>query len=99
MFKELVAMIDHQLAYSIYKIGFVSPEEMDQTGNKPKNIQLKGASDQSSLKSPMESDSGLTERQADKILKDSAHYNGDKIGRNDPCPCGSGKKYKRCCGR
>ncbi len=24
---------------------------------------------------------------------------GRKIGRNDPCPCGSGKKYKKCCGR
>ncbi len=24
---------------------------------------------------------------------------GDKIGRNDPCPCGSGKKYKKCCGK
>jgi uncharacterized protein YecA (UPF0149 family) len=24
---------------------------------------------------------------------------GQKIGRNDPCPCGSGKKYKKCCGR
>ncbi|MDD3191519.1 MAG: SEC-C metal-binding domain-containing protein, partial [Bacilli bacterium] len=23
----------------------------------------------------------------------------DKVGRNDPCPCGSGKKYKNCCGR
>jgi preprotein translocase subunit SecA len=23
----------------------------------------------------------------------------DKVGRNDPCPCGSGKKYKRCCGQ
>ena len=23
----------------------------------------------------------------------------DKVGRNDPCPCGSGKKYKKCCGR
>ncbi len=23
---------------------------------------------------------------------------GDKVGRNDPCPCGSGKKYKHCCG-
>ncbi|MBX6393000.1 MAG: UPF0149 family protein [Burkholderiales bacterium] len=23
---------------------------------------------------------------------------GGKVGRNDPCPCGSGKKYKRCCG-
>ena len=21
-----------------------------------------------------------------------------KVGRNDPCPCGSGKKYKKCCG-
>ena len=30
-------------------------------------------------------------------------YNEDgsvmKVGRNDPCPCGSGKKYKKCCGR
>lgn len=24
---------------------------------------------------------------------------GKKIGRNEPCPCGSGKKYKHCCGR
>lgn len=24
---------------------------------------------------------------------------GSKIGRNDPCPCGSGKKYKKCCGK
>ncbi len=23
----------------------------------------------------------------------------DKPGRNEPCPCGSGKKYKQCCGR
>ncbi len=24
---------------------------------------------------------------------------GEKVGRNDPCPCGSGKKFKKCCGR
>jgi preprotein translocase subunit SecA len=24
--------------------------------------------------------------------------NNDKVGRNDPCPCGSGKKYKKCHG-
>lgn len=24
---------------------------------------------------------------------------GEKVGRNDPCPCGSGKKYKACCGK
>jgi preprotein translocase subunit SecA len=22
-----------------------------------------------------------------------------KVGRNDPCPCGSGQKYKKCCGK
>jgi len=28
------------------------------------------------------------------------HADEDKdVGRNDPCPCGSGKKYKKCCGR
>jgi preprotein translocase subunit SecA len=29
----------------------------------------------------------------------AARRAGPKVGRNDPCPCGSGKKYKRCCGR
>jgi preprotein translocase subunit SecA len=27
------------------------------------------------------------------------HREGPKVGRNDPCPCGSGKKYKLCCGK
>ena len=26
-------------------------------------------------------------------------HEGPRIGRNDPCPCGSGKKYKKCCGK
>jgi len=28
----------------------------------------------------------------------TVRHEGPKIGRNDPCPCGSGKKYKKCCG-
>ncbi len=33
-------------------------------------------------------------------VKEEHHlYNGVKVGRNDPCPCGSGKKFKKCCGR
>lgn len=35
----------------------------------------------------------LEAKKANTIVK------GPKIGRNDPCPCGSGKKYKKCCGR
>ncbi|MDD4296904.1 MAG: SEC-C metal-binding domain-containing protein [Ruminiclostridium sp.] len=32
-------------------------------------------------------------------LHEDSHITVDKIGRNDPCPCGSGKKYKKCCGK
>ena len=32
-------------------------------------------------------------------LKKAAPKRTSKIGRNDPCPCGSGKKYKQCCGK
>ncbi len=35
----------------------------------------------------------------DDSLKKQPVKNDDKIGRNDPCPCGSGLKYKKCCGK
>ena len=40
------------------------------------------------------------ESDADPVEQVSTYRReGPKIGRNDPCPCGSGKKYKKCCGR
>lgn len=35
----------------------------------------------------------------EKVAKKQPKKAKDKTGRNDPCPCGSGKKYKNCCGR
>ena len=37
--------------------------------------------------------------QAGGEAKKRLRVKGKKVGRNDPCPCGSGKKYKHCCGR
>ncbi len=34
-----------------------------------------------------------------EALKQEPKRNSKKVGRNDPCPCGSGKKYKQCCGK
>ncbi len=34
-----------------------------------------------------------------KIIEEKPVVKEQKVGRNDPCPCGSGKKYKNCCGR
>ena len=41
-----------------------------------------------------------TRKRLYKEQKSSTTYvrEGKKVGRNDPCPCGSGKKYKKCCG-
>lgn len=36
---------------------------------------------------------------AKKYKQSKTVVKGKKIGRNEPCPCGSGKKYKHCCGR
>ena len=45
----------------------------------------------------------FTEEQKKELYKEQKKsgtvVKGPKIGRNDPCPCGSGKKYKHCCGR
>ena len=42
---------------------------------------------------PIEGSTGNTQPQT-PVKRDSS-----KVGRNDPCPCGSGKKYKDCCGK
>ena len=41
----------------------------------------------------------LLERMAGKKVFYNERGDVMKVGRNDPCPCGSGKKYKKCCGR
>ncbi|MGI6629492.1 MAG: preprotein translocase subunit SecA [Bacillota bacterium] len=40
----------------------------------------------------------MTENRAEETVKKPVRKE-NQVGRNDPCPCGSGKKYKKCCGR
>jgi preprotein translocase subunit SecA len=41
-------------------------------------------------------DAAESKQPAERVL--APVRSGPKVGRNDPCPCGSGKKYKACCG-
>ena len=41
---------------------------------------------------------GIIEENEEKPQLDLLKIDVSKIGRNDPCPCGSGKKFKKCCG-
>jgi preprotein translocase subunit SecA len=52
---------------------------------------------QAGQKAPRGSD--LVSEAAEAVEKAKPVRAGPKVGRNDPCPCGSGKKYKQCCGR
>ena len=87
MFEEMVLDIKHdvvQLMMNVRKQDEVKREETAKiTGAALQN--LKGLdADQSKVKS-----------EVNRTVVNS----GPKVGRNDPCPCGSGKKYKNCCGR
>ena len=48
-------------------------------------------------------DNHLTVERRQELYKEQKNsktvVNTEKVGRNDPCPCGSGKKFKKCCGR
>jgi hypothetical protein len=83
-----------------YRNGKIRPLEAEE------NPQLSGQGLVASLtKAHADLDSLLAKRQSllrrlyGRILKrQTIQSPAPKIGRNEPCPCGSGKKYKRCCG-
>ncbi len=55
----------------------------------PQNAEYRGAEESPSFASS----------QKEKSVVQKPLSAGPKVGRNDPCPCGSGKKYKKCCGK
>jgi preprotein translocase subunit SecA len=62
------------------------------------NIQQNNAPNQAPANGGGPAAQNLRENRADRAALPGPRQNGKKIGRNDPCFCGSGKKYKRCHG-
>jgi len=89
-FNETIASIKEDIVDLIFKTKISLPEEaVSVFEESPKNYVH---SEYSSLKKEEEKPATETPPQTQKI-------SGPKVGRNDPCPCGSGKKYKKCCGK
>jgi len=96
MFSYLMESIKTLVVTNIFRVVAVAPQQERLTSDVPKNLNYRGAeeSDQfASAKELGESASG-----EGKSSPQSPIINRDKVGRNDLCPCGSGKKYKRCHG-
>ena len=57
--------------------------------------------DYSDLNSNLNNSKSTCSKSYEHTVRELSHkeIHTKKIGRNDPCPCGSGKKYKYCCGK
>jgi preprotein translocase subunit SecA len=102
MFQELNGLINKNVAYSIFKTGEAFAMAAEKTmeseaiklfANQPeKKLEFTGA--QKEMHKQAEA-----RNTADLITEKVKDESGVKVGRNDVCPCGSGKKYKHCHGK
>ena len=97
LFSHLMENIRVTIVHTIFRISVSSAEKQEQ--KKPEiDWQFKGADDsleQFGTDGEMQASGGSQ----GEAVKSQPLINANKIGRNDPCPCGSGKKYKKCCGK
>ncbi|MEA3453805.1 MAG: preprotein translocase subunit SecA [Candidatus Caldatribacteriota bacterium] len=88
MFQEMINSIKEEVVKFIYKVRL--KKEESQGIRQARRETLAPMVSSQTKKSPFVKRKGLGEEEGRKKKK---------IGRNDPCPCGSGLKYKHCCGR
>ncbi|MFA5336806.1 MAG: preprotein translocase subunit SecA [Candidatus Omnitrophota bacterium] len=89
-FNETIASIKEDIVDLVFKAKISIPEEtVSVFEESPKNYVH---SEYSSLQKE-------EEKPATQPQPSTPQVSAPKVGRNDPCPCGSGKKYKKCCGK
>lgn len=99
LFTLLIENIRSSIVHTLFKISHEGNQE-NTSETKEDKLKFSGAADQieqfGSVKSMQEN--SQTNKQGE-TPKQQPIVSGETVGRNDPCPCGSGKKYKKCCGK
>jgi preprotein translocase subunit SecA len=103
MFTDLLEHIKHEVVAILAKVQVTREEDvqaLDEQRQTPQALQFQHAEAQSAFVEPDAAPAaGVvpvadSESAAQPFIRDA-----EKVGRNDPCPCGSGKKYKQCHGK
>ena len=91
LFEGLLQTVRNEVTKLLMTVEIRSQEQIDESEPKPavENVQYHHSDFDEALGA-----SGATEAPAQPLVRQ-----GQKVGRNDPCPCGSGKKYKHCHGK
>lgn len=100
MFEELISSIKEETVKFCYNVTVATSTERTAVFGDGQSMKEEFA-DESAAFSSMNGQEMLEEGAVPEREKrqETVKRNQPKVGRNDPCPCGSGKKYKHCCGR
>ena len=90
MWGQLLANIRHTIAHAIFHL------VLTETAPTPTRAPVAAGAGQPAAAS--QPTLAMRENRPDQKAVPAARVNGKKVGRNDPCWCGSGKKFKRCHG-
>ena len=87
MFAVMIETVKQQALSTLFRIKIADEEDVDREAMEKRKRQ------QGEMRLSRGGNGG------EQAQKQPIKRDGEKIGRNEPCPCGSGKKYKKCCGR
>ncbi len=92
LFQQLVSNINRKVMKKVFTTYLVSAEKLRDMIRQSNQNHASSSAFQSAGQQPKEQVTNQPVKIAPRVVD-------NKVGRNDPCPCGSGKKYKKCCGK
>ena len=99
MFDELMANIKSEICRNIFRT--TTSQQAFEDFNRTVSYSNAADTDQAGFSAQLSAlaDEAMADEEMEEAPRATPVRAGPKVGRNDPCPCGSGKKYKKCCGR
>ncbi|MGB6881817.1 MAG: preprotein translocase subunit SecA, partial [Microgenomates group bacterium] len=97
LFEGLIDRVDEELARRIFRIGVAVPQPEIPLEQARANIDRADAIGLAQKSADETAQTGAPAFSGSPTTPSSSDVRKKKVGRNDPCPCGSGKKYKKCC--
>ncbi|MFC1587563.1 preprotein translocase subunit SecA [Planctomycetota bacterium] len=94
IFEKMISSIEDQAAGLIFKVR-INHDDMDRQKQRPDDISERHDNPLNPFAAEQARAIEASKGEGDKTIRSD----GPKVGRNQPCPCGSGKKFKKCCGR
>jgi preprotein translocase subunit SecA len=107
LFQVMLGRIKHEIIQMLARVRIRSEDEVEQmeleqrrrAEEQARAMQFQHAETAGFSAPDLPADPGAGAQAPMPILQTPMHRDAPKVGRNDPCPCGSGKKYKQCHGK